>query len=446
MRHLYKKWTVLVLAVFACVVLSGCFLSSPIEDLYQLPQLPQEYTALSQEINAVLAGGAEYAAPISGNNLQPVQMMDIDGDGVGEAVAFFRNAAAEKPLQIYIFSAQGERYVCSAVIEGAGTYINSISYSDINGNGVSELIVGWKISTEVQMLSMYGFTGGKVSEHISAAYSQYTVSDLDGDGLQELVVFRSDDEGGAVADYYNWQNETVELMGTVRVSSTLAELSKLTAGTLRDGTKALFVSGVGEGDVVVTDILAVKDGVWSNITLQDSTGVSSEIFRFMSIYPKDINGDGVVEVPHPVLMPEREGEEPTYAVKWFSYNDDNVPLEALTTYHNTADGWYLIMPEEWEGLVTVSSVRKYTDQVDVSFYYFNYIMDEWVEFMVISKMTGDNREYRAGRGGNTVINLQSDAIYTVRYTEETSWRGVMDADEVKNNFNLILSDWSSGMY
>ena len=100
MRHIFKKWTVAVLAALACTVLSGCFLSSPIDELYQLPQLPQEYTALSEEINAVLAGGAEYAAPISGSNLQPVQMVDIDGDGKEEALAFFRNAAAEKPLQI----------------------------------------------------------------------------------------------------------------------------------------------------------------------------------------------------------------------------------------------------------------------------------------------------------------------------------------------------------
>lgn len=445
MRQICKKWIVAVLAALACTVLSGC-LSSPVEDLYQLPQLPREYTALSEVINTVLADGAEYAAPISGNNLQPVQMMDIDGDGVEEALAFFRNTAAEKPLQIYIFSVQEETYVCTAVIEGAGTYINSVSYSDINGNGVSELIVGWKISADAQMLSMYGFVGGTVTEHISAAYSQYTLSDLDGDALQELVIFRGDEEGGAAADYYNWQNEAVEMAGTARISSSLAELNKISAGILRDGTKALFISGIGEGNVMVTDILVMKDDVWSNISLQDSTGVSSVIFHFMSLYPKDVNGDGVTEVPQPVPMLQRDEDEVYYAVEWCSYDSRNEPQEALTTYHNTTDSWYLILPEEWDGEVTVSRSRKYTDQMDVSFYYFNDATREWVEFMVISKMTGDNREYRASRGGNTVIFRQSDAVYAVRYPEETPWRETMDAEEVKSNFGLILSDWSTGMY
>ena len=41
---------------------------------------------------------------------------------------------------------------------------------------------------------------------------------------------------------------------------------------------------------------------------------------------------------------------------------------------------------------------------------------------------------------------QSDAVYAVRYSEETPWREAMDTEEVKSNFGLILSDWSTGMY
>ena len=34
-----------------------------------------------------------------------------------------------------------------------------------------------------------------------------------------------------------------------------------------------------------------------NILLSDVTGVSSEIAPFSSLYPEDINGDGITEVP-----------------------------------------------------------------------------------------------------------------------------------------------------
>lgn len=63
--------------------------------------------------------GAEYAAPISGSNIQPVQLEDLNGDGQEEAVAFFRNDADEKPLKICIFTAKDQTYELFYVIESA---------------------------------------------------------------------------------------------------------------------------------------------------------------------------------------------------------------------------------------------------------------------------------------------------------------------------------------
>ena len=72
----------------------GGFSFSP-TDLYSLPQLPEEYTELNSSLNQLLESGAEYAAPVSGSNIQPVQLEDLDGDGEEEALAFFRNSADE---------------------------------------------------------------------------------------------------------------------------------------------------------------------------------------------------------------------------------------------------------------------------------------------------------------------------------------------------------------
>ena len=63
---------------------------------------------------------------------------------------------------------------------------------------------------------------------------------------------------------------------------------------------------------MVTDILTVKNGELVNILLSDVTGVSSEIAPFSSLYPEDINGDGITEVPHPEPIPAwgNVGEDP----------------------------------------------------------------------------------------------------------------------------------------
>ena len=83
------KWKALLPALLLALSLSGCgggkLVFNP-EELYTLPTLPAKYTELSSQINAILEDGAEYAAPSSGANIQPVQLADLDGDGDRKSV------------------------------------------------------------------------------------------------------------------------------------------------------------------------------------------------------------------------------------------------------------------------------------------------------------------------------------------------------------------------
>ena len=130
-----KKWAALLLMMSLSLVLAGCAmpkLTLDPEELYALPELPARYTTLNQQLNAIQESGAEYAAPVSGSNIQPVQMVDLDGDGREEALAFFRQSDGEKPLKIYVFTDNGNSYTQTAVIEGSGTGIYSIAVSLLN--------------------------------------------------------------------------------------------------------------------------------------------------------------------------------------------------------------------------------------------------------------------------------------------------------------------------
>ena len=117
-----KIWRGLLFCLLLCGVMttaSGCgglnFTLNP-QELYSLPKLPSKYDALNTLLGEIIGGGAEYASPTSGTNIQVVQMMDLDSDGQEEALAFFRNASDEKPLKIYIFTVSDESYRQLAVI------------------------------------------------------------------------------------------------------------------------------------------------------------------------------------------------------------------------------------------------------------------------------------------------------------------------------------------
>lgn len=439
--------------VLLAALLSGCStprLTLNSEDLYSLPTLPDKYTELNTQLSGILEEGAEYAAPTSGANIQAVQLVDLDGDGREEAVAFFRNSSEEKPLKIYIFSATEDSYRQTDLIEGSGTGIYSIAYTDLDGDGRMELLVGWSATAELRVLEVYALRAGGAELLVRSDYVKYTTADLDQDQRQELVVLHADAEGDGVADYYSWQEDGgFSNQSSARLSVTMAELNqqgRVTQGTLQGGASALFVTGVTDSTRVVTDLLAVRNGELTNIALSDQTGLSGEIAPFASLYPIDINNDGATEVPSPVEIYGWSETGPSYQrVDWYAYDEAGQSHLELRTYHDMDDGWYLRLPEAWVDQIWITRTTS-IDETTVTFAILD--QDGMTEpFLRITAITGSNRETRAVRSGRFLLSRQSEVIYTGELLDANgTWKYGLTADEVRQAFSLIAREWSPGDY
>ena len=450
-----RGWKTLVLSgvlLAALYLLPGCSVPKMIfnpQDLYALPTLPEKYTDLNTLLSAILDGGAEYAAPTSGTNTQPVQLVDLDGDGREEAVAFFRNPNDEKPLKIYIFTAEEDSYQQSGLIEGTGTGIYSIAYEDLNGDRRMELMVGWKVAVDQQVLEVYSPRTGGMEAMVRTDYVKYTTMDLDRDQRQELVVIRADGEGDGVADYYSWQPDgSFSSQSSARISVTMAELSqqgRVTRGMLEGEIPALFVTGVTEMPRAITDILAVRNGELSNIVLSEVTGVSSQIAPYCSLYPTDINGDGLTEVPWPTQLLSLANEGLSYQrVDWYRYDSGGNGTVALRTYHNMEDKWYFRLPEEWVNRIWISRMAA-PDETSATFYILGGDGEEAEPFLRITAITGSSREYRAVRGNRFLLSRQPEIIYTAELLDANeSWKYGITADGVREAFSLITTEWAAG--
>ena len=449
----------LLAAMGMALGLTGCGESSSLklnlnpQELYALPELPAQYTDLNSQLYEILASGAEYAAPTSGTQVQSVQMVDLDSDGVEEAVAFFRRSEDEKPLKIYVFKTVEGAYRPAAVIEGSGTAISSINYSDLNSDGRTELVVGWKVNTELQALSVYALRVGIGEELLrpeevlkSVSYVKYAITDLDRDQLQEVVILRADEEGNGLAEYYSWGQSGALAQSATAVSMTMAELSRqgrLTEGTLSDGTPGLFVTGVTEQSRAITDIITLSEGELHNILLSASTGVSRVISDYYGLYPTDLNGDTVTEVPVPVELPlwSEEGDA-YYRIDWMSFDAQGSAQSMLRTYHDMASRWYFQLPEAWTDGVMVSRTVM-SDEASVTFYRLS--EDVPVPVLRITAITGTNRDIKALRGGRFILSRQMETTYTAELLEANeTWEQGLTPDQVRAAFSIIATEWTSG--
>ena len=433
MKRIWQKLRLLALATALLLSLTGCIATSAVEDLFTLPQPPLEYTDLSETISVLLANGYEYAAPSAGQYIQSVQIVDLDWDGRAEALAFFRKSSDDKPLKIMVFQSSGDAYELLTVIESSGTSIERVEYEDLNADGVRDLVVGWKGSSDVQNVAVYA-VGTEQKMLMQSNYTRYTVQDLDGDGIPSLLVMRSDAQGVSVAEFYGWRGESMALEHRTALSSTMAALSggSVVTGNLNEHTPAVFATGINEQGMAVTDILHFREhGTLANAALSRLSGHSGLIYPYRQLQPQDLDGDGILEIPSPrqvAILGENDG-----LVDWMHCDADGRIHRVLTTYHCQSEGWYLVLPEVWSQgeITTVAETGLSENQVTFRV--------DGAAVAAVCAITGENRETRALQGNRTVLRRQTDVVYSGEIMENTMGN---NDEQLRQGFHLIVTSWN----
>lgn len=457
-------------AVF--LLLSGCFFRSP-DALYAVPKAPQDFKNLQSKIDEVINAGAEYAPPLTGNFTQTVQLRDLDGDGVQEAIAFFRMtsqagavnmadpAGEGKPLKIYIYSQQpDDQFEVQAVIEGDNT-ANSIAYEDLNGDGATELVVSWQISSGTYELMAYAVHGSEVSELMRVSYIDYAISDIDKDNQKEIVVFNINTVDSVYqADLYDYDQDQgrMVLRDTAPMSRGivgLAETKPKVPGFLKNYEPAIFVTfNISSG--YLTDIFAWRDGHLVNISMNAESGMSEQTYRMTNnVGLKDINDDMIIELPRPMAFPASRrsgGTDIFWAIQWVQYDIQGKIWPVYTTYYNNDDGWYLVLPDAWLSLISTDTegekitlsrrdvVSSDERAVVFSLWDGNETSDA-VPFLTIYKLTGPNRTTRSKLGGRFILAEESDAIYAAEFASG-GWDCGVTREDLVGRFRFIQPDLS----
>ena len=432
----WRKRMGVMLLLLAALCLSGCGYDASVEELFALPRMAEGYTDLAQQLDGLLNQGYEYASPTGGRNIQSVQMADLDNDGRQEALAFMRRSSDEKPLKIFVFHMGEENYEPYCTIESSGTAVDSVYYQDLNDDGRRELIVGWRISNDVQTVAVYSLEREPVTL-TSSGYTRFTMQDLNGDGMPSLLVLRTSEEGQPVAEFYGWQEEQMGIAYRCTLSSTMAALSRgsLVSGRMDADTPAMFITGVDEQGVAVTDILIFRAEVGLvNVALSGSSGVSAAAFPYRQLSPQDIDGDGCIEIPCPAET--WSAEQTDGLVSWLRCVGDGELETASETYHAVSCGWYLTIPASWwewnveTATTSIQNENQFTLRINGD------------AVLSVYTITGENRENRGRMGTRFVLRRQTATVYAAELYDAASYYG-MNEELLRKGFSLIAGSWSN---
>ncbi len=456
-----KRMMMCLLAVLFLAVLSGCDfeLIRPMDELYTAPHLPQEYQELDEAVQSMMSElNAGIVTPLSGSNTTAVQLLDLDGDGEEEsAAAFFRVTDSEdlddlQPMRVVLFRKDSEgNYEVSYVLVGEGNDVNSVAYEDLNGNGVKEVIVSWQLTAQAYVLVVYSLSRSDSSELMRTTYNEsYVLADMNGDGFKDLVVIQRDDTGedAGRAYFYTFQENTLTVNSAPSLSENIVDVVSVRTGVLDGQVPAVYVTSDCTGGQV-TDILAYLDDGLVNITKNQETGISSDTMReYTSVSVMDINQDGVLDIPVSMRLPGvEEGTQGAWLTYWRQFDAEGNSTVVCITYHAVSDGWYLVLPNDWDGQIAIETDDRenYRGERSVIFYHRSSEEDTMERFMTIYRLSGNTAVARATLGSRELLlSPDSSTAYSVEFAKD-GWDCGLDADQVAARFSLITQEWSSSV-
>lgn len=421
--------------------LSGCRFGST-EELYCLPALPESHAALQQAVDRVLLEETEYASPSAGDHRQALQLEDLDGDGVEEAVGFFRTLDAEARLLVCVFTLQGDRWEELLRIAPEGTGFRQVEYADLDGNGSRELILGCSGMGELKLLQIYSIRGGKCSLLAQTDYLKYLAADLNGDGCRDVLAVRSDVETECMeALLYTMSGDGEIGTKRARLSAGAGELERLRLTQLPEGGVGVAAESV-LGTGLVTDLLVWRYSGLANVTADAETGVSTETCRSSQVYAADVNGDGVIDVPQPEAMPENAEGTVYYRTVWYDFDRYGKKAEVMITYHNFADGWYLELDSSWADQVSVR--RQDTPSGERCVVFSAQVNGQREDWLSVYALSGESRFERAKAGDRIQLDSVGNTVYAAECTGSgVGWTKQITQRTIQDSFHVIYSDWES---
>lgn len=434
-----KRIFLMILAAAAAWLLTGC--APTINEMYRVPRRSEEYSSLQSAIDMAMIG-LDYSAPVAGENRQSVQIADLDGDGVEEYIVFAKGSH-EKPMQILIFAeTEKDRIQIVDVVESNGFAFDQVEYVDIDDKPGCELVVGRQVSDQIlRNLTVYAFSDGSAEQMMSVPYSKFQACDLDSNGKSDLMVIQPGDSerNVGVAMLYSFRDGIMLRSMEAELSEHISNIKRIQPGQLYGRMPAVYVSSVLNDSAIVTDVLALKDGMLQNISELNPDASTVQALRNYYIYADDVDSDGILELPSLITTysyPSDWNNEQQYLIRWFSMDPDGKEIDKLYSFHNFEGGWYLPLDGALAQQMSIEQVGS------------TYIFSAWnkedssfLTLFTIYALTGSDRKTQAEEDDRFALYSTENVVYAAKL-EEAADTYEISKEMLVNSFHLIHRDWT----
>lgn len=432
-----------ILCVLACfslaLILSGCdIFSADTAELLSPPALTGDLLPIDTAIKESVKSSYTLEYPSRGNYRSAIIQHDMNSDGVLEAFAFYSTQDKDtSKMNINAIANKGDKWVSVATQSISAGGVDRIEFSDLDADGIDEILVGWEIyGTSERKLAIYSLGENTLTQRLLEQYTHFTYCDLDEDGRREIFIARSAPaESRNTAHLYALTSVGVSTISSCELDSTAKTLNHPVVSTLSTGKPAIYIDEI-KGVGAVTEVLFLEKGQLQNPLMNPETRETSATLRTATLESRDINSDGIIEIPirHEVATVTRSNEaEKQYLTDWCSFTGETLTSK-LTAYMNLNDKYYYAIPERWIGQVAILNdpenslieIYGFDNENSVS-------TDRLLYIKAVDKAKWDKGDYK----GEDVVEIVNNGETTlVCYISEIAKQQGIDASKIKNDLKF----------
>jgi hypothetical protein len=221
-------------------------------------------------------------------------------------------------------------------------------------------------------------------------------------------------------------------------------------GNIHDGVPAVFVASlVEQQEAMVTDIYALVDGKYTNVSLSNDSGTSIKTLRNSYLYAEDIDSDGVVELPsllRPYTTASAAASE-SHIIRWYAMTSSGQEITKLYTYHNIpveGAGWYLELGADFVEDVFVVLDGETDGAKQYSFHLYDSENEVTEQLLTIYLFRGSDRAEQAVTDNRFELLRTDSVTYAARLEGASAVYGIT-RDSLIRSFHLIHTQWKTGV-
>lgn len=352
-----KRFLPLLLAMLMLTGCDGFANKDNIINLLSSPKLSRRESRIVTTINDHLGQDIILKYPKQGSNISPVQMMDLSGDGIDEAVVLYTAPGIGGNVRLAVLSQQDETWHIDYEGEGFGSEVHSISFANLFQSEGKQIIAGYSYSdSSEKFLSIYFTDNGQVTDVQHQTCQDYLVADVTGDNVQDIVL------AGVNADNQHTQLRILSTFDNGILTSFAAK--KLNVPNARVTNIALSKNDFSDSMAILVDYTDSYFRVYTQgfyfedyklNTILSPDRVQKRWVYDYSLVSRDVDGDGYLETSTVIdtgnTMPEN-----LKFMEWTSYLTQQ-PVRKYYGFCEGESGIYFCLPDLWQNYIVMAYGR-----------------------------------------------------------------------------------------